>query len=99
MDTSYFFPRIPRFSYGETIFLILLGWYTLQFLSWDVNTAVMDAWIHGPNLIFHEAGHVIFSPFGEFIMILGGSLGQILMPLIVAWVFVYRELQPYSGAI
>lgn len=32
------------------------------------------------DLVFHEAGHVIFGPFGEFIGILGGSLMQVLIP-------------------
>lgn len=36
--------------------------------------------IDGANLIIHEAGHVIFSPFGSFLNILGGSLLQILIP-------------------
>jgi hypothetical protein len=32
------------------------------------------------NLAIHEAGHVLFSPFGEFLMMLGGSLLQLLVP-------------------
>ena len=30
--------------------------------------------IDGVNLLIHEAGHLIFSPFGEFLMIAGGVL-------------------------
>jgi hypothetical protein len=30
------------------------------------------------NLPFHEAGHILFSPFGDFLMTLGGSLTQVL---------------------
>lgn len=33
------------------------------------------------DLGIHELGHVIFSPFGEFMHILGGSLFQCLFPL------------------
>lgn len=34
---------------------------------------------------FHEAGHyLIFRWFGEFVMILGGTLGQHLMPIVLA---------------
>jgi hypothetical protein len=36
--------------------------------------------LHGSLLIFHEAGHVLFMPFGEFMMVLGGSLFQLMVP-------------------
>ncbi len=34
------------------------------------------------NLAFHEAGHIIFGFFGEFIHYLGGTLSQLLWPLV-----------------
>ena len=40
------------------------------------------SFMHLINLPFHEAGHVIFSPFGEFITYLGGTLMQVLIPAI-----------------
>jgi hypothetical protein len=54
--------------------------------------------IHGANLIFHEAGHVIFMPFGEFVTILGGSLNQILIPAGISSYFFFKG-QSYSGGI
>src|SRR5258707_167384 len=33
------------------------------------------------NLIIHEGGHFFFSWFGNTIMILGGTLGELLVPL------------------
>jgi len=42
-----------------------------------------NAWLlDNVNLVFHEAGHVIFGLGGEFIGILGGSLMQILIPVV-----------------
>jgi hypothetical protein len=42
-----------------------------------------NAWLlDNVNLVFHEAGHVIFSLGGEFIGILGGSLMQVLIPVV-----------------
>ena len=38
--------------------------------------------IDGANLLFHEAGHVFFGFFGEVIGILGGSLGQMVFPIV-----------------
>lgn len=43
--------------------------------------------IDGVNLLMHEAGHAIFSPLGEFLHILGGSLFQIIIPCIFAYYF------------
>ncbi|ABQ26637.1 hypothetical protein [Geotalea uraniireducens] len=32
------------------------------------------------DLIVHEAGHLLFGYFGEFIMVIGGTVGQLLVP-------------------
>lgn len=44
----------------------------------------------GVNLVFHEAGHVVFSPFGETLMLLGGSLLQVTVPLACAGALLVR---------
>ena len=44
------------------------------------------------NLITHEGGHFFFSWFGHTIMILGGTLGELLVPLLCAvYFFAHRE--------
>jgi hypothetical protein len=50
------------------------------------------------NLVFHEAGHVLFAPFGEFLGILGGSILQVLIPALVVGHFVWQGHR-YSAAI
>ena len=47
--------------------------------------------LHLVDLVFHKAGHVIFSFFGRFIAVLGGSLNQILIPAICSGVFLARK--------
>jgi hypothetical protein len=48
--------------------------------------------MHNVNLVFHEAGHMIFAVFGNnTLTIFGGSLNQILIPLIVAGAFWVRR--------
>ena len=42
------------------------------------------------NLMFHEAGHVVFSWAGYYTRILGGTLGEVIVPLVCALVFVRR---------
>lgn len=39
------------------------------------------------NLAFHEAGHIFFGVFGTWTGFLGGTLGQLLMPLLAAVAF------------
>ncbi|HEX6309371.1 MAG TPA: hypothetical protein VFZ69_14340 [Longimicrobiales bacterium] len=47
--------------------------------------------LHGSLLIFHEAGHVLFMPFGEFVTVLGGSLFQLMVPAFLIAYFAYRR--------
>ena len=43
------------------------------------------------NLIIHEGGHFFFSWFGHTIMILGGTLGELLVPLLCAAFFWWKR--------
>ena len=50
------------------------------------------------NLVFHEAGHVIFSPFGVTLGFLGGTIAQLFFPAAVAIHF-WRRDQRFEAAI
>ena len=54
--------------------------------------------IDGVNLVIHEAGHIVFMPFGEFLTVAGGSLFQVIVPAAFV-VYFYRRGQPYSAAL
>jgi len=43
------------------------------------------------NLIIHEGGHFFFSQFGETIRILGGTLGELIVPLLCAAYFFWKR--------
>ena len=74
------------------LLLALLSWWTVRFVSHPLDGDLVGAsFLHLINLPFHEAGHIIFSPFGSFMMSLGGSLTQVLIPVICAAAFVQRE--------
>jgi hypothetical protein len=48
--------------------------------------------LDGVNLLFHEAGHPLFGLFGwEALTVLGGTLMQLLVPLLVAGSFMIRR--------
>ncbi len=75
-------------------FISLVGIYGVV----SVATPGTFRFLDRVDLVFHEAGHVIFGLFGEFIGILGGSLTQILIPAgIVVYFAVHR--QKYSAAV
>jgi hypothetical protein len=49
------------------------------------------------NLIVHEGGHFFFSWFGYTISILGGTLGELLVPLLcAAYFFWHREITGFA---
>ena len=49
--------------------------------------------IDGVNLLFHEAGHVFFGILGQTMHFLGGTLGQLVFPVVTAVHF--RRDEPY----
>jgi hypothetical protein len=51
------------------------------------------------NLVFHEAGHILFMPFGSFLTSLGGSLAQLLVPLACMATFVVKTRDLYAAAV
>jgi len=75
-----------------------LAIWTVSFARTPLSPDVNQSFLHLPNLVFHEAGHIIFSPFGRFITVLGGSLMQCLIPIVAAIAFIKQE-QPFSAAI
>jgi len=61
----------------------------MAYLAWTAARGLADpmhwSWWSGITLGVHEAGHIIFSPFGEFLTVAGGSITQILAPLAAMW--------------
>jgi hypothetical protein len=58
-----------------------------------------ESFLHGPLLVFHEAGHVIFSPFGQWVMVAGGTLAQLLLPLGIVFAFLWKNRDPFGAAV
>ena len=83
-------PRVGRAS--RWLLLALLAWWTARFAFHPLDGPfVGESFLHLINLPFHEAGHVLFSPFGRFMTILGGSLMQLLVPIACAVSFGRRQ--------
>jgi len=90
----------PMTFYGRVLVFLGLLWWGWTFIVTPLETNYAgESFLHLVNLSFHEAGHVLFSPFGRFLMILGGSLGQVLMPLICAATFLVKTRDPFGASV
>jgi hypothetical protein len=75
-----------------------LAIWTIDFARTPIAADAMDSFLHLPDLVFHEAGHIIFAPFGRFMSVFGGSLLQFLIPVIAAIAFARQE-ERFSTAV
>jgi hypothetical protein len=78
--------------WGKIIFLlVLIVWGLIFIFSPIEGDAIGRSFMHLINLPFHEAGHILFSFLGDFMRVLGGTLTQILIPLVCVGVFVRQR--------
>ena len=79
---------------SKTVIAFVAAIYFL-WCAYDPSKAVFLHFVHTP---IHEAGHVFFRLFGEFMGIAGGSLFQVMVPLAFFVYFVYHR-KPFSASI
>jgi hypothetical protein len=60
---------------------------------------LFGSFMHLVHLPFHEAGHILFMPFGSFLMSLGGSLTQVLVPLVCLGTFLVKTRDTFGAAV
>jgi len=72
--------------------LVVLGVLTVAILRRGLMppSGGMLGLVHMVDLVFHEAGHVIFRIFGVFVGTLGGSLNQVLVPAVCTGYFLWH---------
>ncbi len=84
-------PVNPLYLWGRAFFFVLMVAWGLKFIFAPIKGDYIGrSFMHLINLPFHEAGHLILAFFGDFIRVLGGTLMQILIPLVCAAEFVRR---------
>ena len=58
---------------GRLVLVLLLVRWTWLFLVWPMRQDVIGAsFLHLISIPFHEAGHILFLPFGDLMTTLGG---------------------------
>ncbi len=68
------------------VLIAWLGFYGL-FLIYAFASRGEFLLVDNVNLVTHEAGHFFFGWFGDTIGILGGTLGELLVPLLIGFYF------------
>lgn len=79
-------PSLLRLVAQSILILILVR--TTYILLAKVDTHVF---IDGVNLLIHEAGHLVFQPFGRFLTVLGGTLMQLIIPSLFIFYFLRKK--------
>lgn len=72
---------------GQWLLIVIALYFSYQLIITSNSWIFLD----NVNLLIHEAGHLIFMSFGEFISILSGSLFQILFPFSFLIYFLNRK--------
>jgi hypothetical protein len=80
--------------------MAVLGWQILQ-RELDFNaTSGALRFIHGIDLVIHEAGHTFALILPRFFYILGGSALQVLLPAVCALTFLHqRQITSFAVAL
>jgi hypothetical protein len=85
---------------GRAALLAFLLVWTFGFLRHGLDAEhLAGSFMHLVHIPFHEAGHVLLSPFGRFVTVLGGSLFQVAIPLACAVVLLARTCDPFGASV
>jgi hypothetical protein len=102
----YVEPRVNVVEFWARV-LVLVGlsaWGVyFIFTDWSIESGpfreIGNSPMHRVNLVFHEAGHVLFMPFGDFMSVLGGSLMQLIVPAVVMGTFAFRYHNSFGASV
>jgi len=85
---------MKKANYIKLGFAILMAVYGILCAKDQPEACMLDR----VNLIAHEAGHLLFSYLGEFLMVIGGTIGQLFVPLaFMVYFFLRKEM--FSSAV
>lgn len=85
---------------GKALLWIILAVWAFKFIFSSIaSNYAGGSFLHLVNLPFHEAGHIVFSPFGRFLNVLGGTLMQLLMPAVCLGVLLIRTRDAFGASV
>ncbi|HUR37502.1 MAG TPA: hypothetical protein VM009_06775 [Terriglobales bacterium] len=81
----------PDYEWQPVSNPVLYGWLAFYVLYLIHATRVVDfTLVYPAELVMHEAGHLLFSFMGQTIMLWGGTIFQLMVPLMLAASFAWR---------
>ena len=92
VDALYVYTRAALLA-GLIVYGVRLA--AMDVPSWEMGGSL----IHLPMVPFHEFGHILFRPFGEFMQNLGGALFQVGLPLVLGGIFLVKNRDPFAAAV
>ena len=73
--------EVPALAFRTGVLALLIVLSIPVFTRGIIQLGDYAGFMHRPDLVIHEAGHVLFGLFGnELLTVLGGSLLQVLFP-------------------
>ena len=99
------FSHIPERVDATSFWLRVALWVGLMIWGWDLigmdyrTGEIGESFLHRPLLVFHEAGHVLFRPLGDWLTVLGGTLCQLLMPALLACALLIKNRDPFGASV
>src|SRR5262245_38489402 len=83
---------------GRALLLVFLAVWGARLIATTIESnGVGQSFLHLVNLPFHEAGHLFFTPFGAFVRVLGGTLGQLIMPMVCCLTLLLKTRDPFGA--
>lgn len=82
-------------NYPKLVFAGIMLLYFLSIAIWPMEGSFLDM----VDLPIHETGHLLFRPFGEFLMVAGGSIFQIVVPAIFVGYFLWNHKYFSAGIV
>ncbi len=100
---EFFCPPIENDSLpaliGRGLLLLFLLFLSIKFFCSPIKNGAGSSFLHLINLPFHEAGHIFFRLFGAFITSQGGTIGQMLMPLVCLAALLLQTRDGFGAAV
>lgn len=85
---------------GRALLLLMLFSWGFRFIFSSIESNYAGkSFLHLVNLPFHEAGHILFRMFGQFMTAAGGSATQLLVPLICLLAFILSTRDTFAASV
>ena len=87
-------PSEPAIIWLRALLLLVMAWWTLKMGLAGGSYCLLDY----VNLPFHEAGHVLLRWGGRTIHFMGGTIGQLAVPVVLGVYFLVKTRTPFGSS-